>query len=491
MLNKISFKTAKFFAVSIIISSSISITANAQPEDAEIINIAAQLGLLQSTPNRNIQQRVYREPARVNQPRPRVQQRARASRDPYAARRVQIHQQNQARKKAHLVRVQQKRLQNINARRTSQRIASQKRASNRSASRYSSNRGSSSNIWGRIFQGYRIRNYNYQPLVKKFINQLANNPRKIQRITERSSDYLYLVITELNRRGMPTELAYLPFVESSYRNATYSHAGAAGMWQFIPATGRRYGLMQTGSYDARLDPHQSTRAALSYLQKLHRQFKGDWLLALAAYNSGENRVARAIRLNLERGLPTDYWHLDLPRETRQYVPRLLAYKEVLSRPSAYGIRLKGIPNAPALARIHVNKPVDLRKAAAHAGIPSKQLLALNSGYLHGITTPLFSNSIILPRSHAGVLNRVIRNLPPAADVHRKHAYRSKSNRQRRGRHSYVRYRVRLGDNLYQIARKHGTTVKKIKRLNKINGNRIKPGISLIIAKSKRSRKTYS
>jgi len=491
MLNKISFKTAKFFAVSIIISSSISITANAQPEDAEIINIAAQLGLLQDVSNnQNIQQRVYQDPTRVNQenyqPRPRVQQRARAPRDPYAARRLQIHQQNQARKKSHLIRVQQKRLQRINARRMSQRIASQ-----RIASRSSSNRGSSSNIWGRIFQGYRIRNYNYQPLVRKFINQLANNPRKIQRITERSSDYLYLVITELNRRGMPTELAYLPFVESSYRNAAYSHAGAAGMWQFIPATGRRYGLMQTRSYDARLDPHQSTRAALSYLQKLHRQFKGDWLLALAAYNSGENRVARAIRSNLERGLPTDYWHLDLPRETQQYVPRLLAYKEVLSRPSAYGIRLKGIPNAPALARIHVNKPVDLRKAAAHAGIPSKQLLALNSGYLHGITTPLFSNSIILPRSHAGVLNRVIRDLPPAADVHRKHAYRSKSNRQRRGRRSYVRYRVRLGDNLYQIARKHGTTVKKIKRLNKINGNRIKPGISLIIAKSKRSRKTYS
>lgn len=487
MPQKLLFKTAKYFAVSLLVSSSISIATNVQAnDDTDILNIAAQLGLLQANPNQDIQPRVYQEPTRVNQApyqttRPKTQKR-----DPYAVKRIQIHQQNQARRKAHLIRLQQQRLQNLNLRK-----ASQRRALQRSTSRAYLHRGSSNNIWGRIFQGYRIRNYNYQPLVRKFINQLAHNPQKIQRITERSSDYLYLVITELNRRGMPAELAYLPFVESSYRNSAYSHAGAAGMWQFIPATGRRYGLMQTRSYDARLDPHQSTRAALSYLQKLHRQFRGDWLLALAAYNSGENRVERAIQRNLEKGLPIDYWHLDLPRETQQYVPRLLAYKEVLSRPSAYGIRIKGIPNSPALARIQVNKAVDLRKAAAYAGIPSKQLLSLNSGFLHGITTPLFSKTIILPRSHAGILNRIIRDLPPAADVHRKRAYRSKSKRRRSSRRRYVRYRVKSGDNLYQIARKHGTTVKKIKRLNKINGNNIKPGISLIIAKRKHSRKTYS
>jgi len=471
-------------AATIVFTSSFCVNAYAQNDvdnlnnQVEIISIAAQLGLLQTAPNSNIRPVVYQQAPRrpVYQPAPR----ARTNRDPYATRRIQIQQQNQARRKAHLVRLQQQRLQLINARKRAQRSAQ---------IRGHSFRGRSNHIWGRIFQGYRIRNYNYQPLVRQFISQLARNPQKIQRITERSSDYLYLVVTELNRRGMPTELAYLPFVESSYRNSAYSHAGAAGMWQFIPATGRRYGLLQTRSYDARLDPHQATNAALSYLQKLHRQFRGDWLLALAAYNAGENRVERAIQANLEQGLPTDYWHLDLPRETRQYVPRLLAYKEILSRPAAYGLRLRGIPNAPALARIYVNKPVDLRKAAAYAGIPSKQLLALNSGFLHGITTPSFSNSIILPRSHASILNQVIRDLPPAADVRNKRAYRGKS-RNRRKRH-FVRYRVKLGDNLYQIARKHGTTVKKIKRLNKIRGNRIKPGISLIIAKNKRSRKSYS
>lgn len=479
MSNIKTLKATASVVASIVLSSSFCTTAFAQDDNTDIMNIAAQLGLLQATPNQNIQRTVYQQPAHspVYRPAPRV----RVHRDPYEARRVQIHQQNQARRKAHLARLQQQRLQRINARRHAQRVAH--RGSRNSYA------GGSGHIWGRIFQGYRIRNYNYQPLVKKFINQLARNPQKIQRITERSSDYLYLVVTELNRRGMPTELAYLPFVESSYRNSAYSHAGAAGMWQFIPATGRRYGLMQTRSYDARLDPHKSTQAALTYLQKLHRQFRGDWFLALAAYNCGENRVARAIQTNLERGLPIDYWNLDLPRETQQYIPRLLAYKEILSRPSAYGIRLAGIPNAPALARIHVNKAVDLRKAAAYAGIPSKQLLALNSGFLHGITTPLFSNSIILPRSHANVLNQVIRDLPPAADVHRKRAYRGKSSR--RGRRGYVRYKVKLGDNLYRIARKHGTTVKKIKRLNKMRSNSIKPGISLIIAKGRRSRNSYS
>ncbi len=472
MSNKTSLKAALSIAASILISSSISVTAYAQSDDAEIISIAAQLGLLRKVPERELPDQNFQQaPVRQAVYRPAAVRRN--FRNPYEARRIQILRQNQARRKAHLQRLQQQRLQLINARRNARRAAQ-------------GYRGASGFIWGRIFQGYRIRNYNYQPLVRQFINQFAHNPQKIQRITERSSDYLYLVVTELNRRGMPTELAYLPFVESSYRNSAYSHAGAAGMWQFIPSTGRRFGLMQTRSYDARLDPHKATQAALNYLQKLNREFRGDWLLTLAAYNAGERRVHLAIEANIEQGLPTDFWHLDLPRETKQYVPRLLAYKEILSHPGAYGLRLRGIPNAPALARIHVNKPVDLRKAAAYAGIPAERLLTLNSGFLHGITTPMFSNGIILPRSHANVLNQIIRDLPPAPDVHRKYAYRKSS---RRGR--YVRYRVKPGDNLYRIARKHGTTVRKIKRLNKINGNRIKPGISLIIAKSRRSRKSYS
>jgi len=466
-INKITTKVTMSFIATLIITSALSTTAIAQPGNVDIVNIATQLGLLQKKPTPVATNRVNQPVKQANH---------QTKRDSYASRRLQIHQQNQARKKAHVARVQRQLLQRNNARRAAQKSAY---------------RNTPRNIWGRIYQGYRIKNYNYKPVVRKFIDKFSRRPSTTQRLVERSSDYLYLVITELNRRGMPTELAFLPYVESAYRNTAYSHAGAAGMWQFIPETGRRYGLMQTRSYDARLDPHQSTQAALKYLQKLNREFKGDWLLTLAAYNAGEHRVHREIAKNKLRGRPTDYWNLDLPRETRQYVPRLLAYKEILSHPRAYGVKMKGIPNAPALARIHVNKPVNLRKAAAHAGLPAKQLLSLNSGYLHGITTPLYSNSIILPSSHASILNQAIRDLPPAADVHKKHAYRKYKSR-KISKRRYVRYRVKHGDNLYQIARKHGTTVKRIKHLNKINSNNIKPGISLIIAKRKRtSRKRYS
>jgi len=390
---------------------------------------------------------------------------AKTSHDPYAAKRQQIQRQNAARTKAH-----QQRLAQLQKQR--QAGIQNKRSQQQNASHH--------NVWNRVYQGFKFRNYNNQPLVKRYISEFSRSPSRVQRLADRSSDYLYMVVNELNRTGMPTEIALLPFVESAYRNTAYSHAGAAGMWQFIPATGRKFGLHQTRSYDARLDSHQATRAALSYLQKLNRQFKGDWLLSLAAYNAGEYRVQREINKNRRLGRRTDYWSLDLPRETRQYVPRLLAYKEIFRNPRAFGVNLRGIPNSPALAKIHVNKPVNLRKAAAHAGIPPARLLSLNSGFLHGITTPRHSNQILLPRRHAGRLHKVIQSLPPAADVHNKYAKRYK--KRSKGRKSrYVIHKVRLGDNLYQIARKHGTTVKKIKRLNKLRNSKIWPGKRLKIA----------
>ncbi|HIO96354.1 MAG TPA: LysM peptidoglycan-binding domain-containing protein, partial [Leucothrix sp.] len=291
--------------------------------------------------------------------------------------------------------------------------------------------------------------------------------------------------------------------ESAYRNAAYSHAGAAGMWQFIPATGRRYGLHRTRSYDARLDPKKATKAALSYLQKLNRQFKGDWLLSLAAYNCGEYRVEREILNNRRRGMRTDYWSLRLPRETKQYVPRLLAFKEIFRNPRAYRVHLRGIPNHAALTSIRVNKAVDLRKVAATAGLPSSTLTTLNSSFLHGITTPRISNEILLPRRHAGRLTQVIHRLPAARDVHNKYAYqptkkrrykkkrykkkRSKSRRYaKKRRYRYVR--VKLGDNLYEIAKRHGISVKRLKRLNKLRSNKIWPGKRLKVATRGKSKK---
>ncbi|GAA0425376.1 hypothetical protein GCM10009133_37420 [Cocleimonas flava] len=442
------------------------VSAQNPTDDQSILNAARALGVVNNAARTPQQQTYIPRTQATNNPAAN-----RVKHDPYAAKRQQILRQNAARRKAHQQRIQQlqrQQYQKANLQRTQQQ-------------------NSQHNLWNRVYQGFRFRDYRHQPLVKKYTREFSRSPQRIQQLADRSSDYLFMVVNELNRRRMPTELALLPFVESAYKNVAFSHAGAAGMWQFIPATGRRYGLKQTRSYDARLDSHQATRAALDYLQQLNREFKGDWLLSLAAYNCGEYRVHREIAKNRSRGKRTDYWSLDLPRETKQYVPRLLAFKEIYRNPSAYQVRLRGIPNSPALARINVNKPVNLRKAAARAGVPADKLLALNSGYLHGITTPRYSNKITLPRRYAGRLHKAIQSLPPAKDVHNITARKYAKSRGKRSKFRY--HKVRRGDNLFRIARKHGTTVKRIKRLNKMRGNKIWPGKRLIIAKS--SRRSYS
>jgi len=477
----------------------------AQPANSDLRAAAAQLGLATKAP-------VYRAPRAAPAKRvvvkraPKTQlQRIRQARhsDPYARKRLQTLKENAARRKAHLYKqaaqrqqknlqrqrqvAQARRVSNTHSRRSNQYRAPQGRQQYRPQYKQQAH----NNVWGRIYQGFRIRDYNYQPLVQRFTREFSRNPARIQQLANRSSDFLYMVVNEINRRNMPTELALLPFVESAYRNAAYSHAGAAGMWQFIPGTGRRFGLHRTRSYDARLDPIKATKAALSYLQTLNRQFRGDWLLSLAAYNCGEYRVAREIANNRRRGMRTDYWSLNLPRETKQYVPRLLAFKQIFRNPRAYRVNLRGIPNQVALTSIRVNKPVNLRKAAATAGLPSDTLTILNSAFLHGVTTPRTSNEILLPRRHASRLTQIIHRLPAARDVQNKYAYQPRKKKRYKKRYSkkrrYRYVKVRLGDNLYQIARRHGISVKRLKRLNKLRSNKIWPGRRLKVAvrKSKR------
>ncbi|MCK5813108.1 MAG: transglycosylase SLT domain-containing protein, partial [Cocleimonas sp.] len=270
-------------------------------------------------------------------------------------------------------------------------------------------------MWERIYRGQKIGNYGNHPKVRRFIKGYASDRARLNRITNRASKYLFMIVAELERRNMPTELALLPFVESAYVNTARSHAAAAGMWQFIPSTGRLYGLKQRRGYDGRMDSFEATRAALDYLQKLNRDFKGDWFLSLAAYNAGEGRVQRAINYNRSKGRPTNYWSLRLPRETREYVPRLLAYKEIIRHPERYGISLPVATSRPALVPVQVNKVIDLRKAARRAGLPIDTLTELNPSYLQGITTPRLSKRIILPARHAGRLHHIIRKMPSGKD----------------------------------------------------------------------------
>jgi membrane-bound lytic murein transglycosylase D len=268
--------------------------------------------------------------------------------------------------------------------------------------------------WDRIFQGFQLAGHTQNPRVRTFIQRYGAKPEHISLLAERSSTYLHLIVTELDRRHMPTELALLPFVESAFNPDIFSTAGAAGLWQFIPETGRRYGLVQAGYYDARLDPFAATGAALDYLQKLQRDFNGDWLLALAAYNCGEGRVQKEIETNLAQGLPTDFWSLSLPRETMEYVPRLLAFKQLLSQAKHYDIQLPDVPNHARLAQLRIEKAVDLRKVALQAGLAENTLTSLNPYFRAGISMPDYSNRIILPREYAQQLIPIIQALPEAA-----------------------------------------------------------------------------
>lgn len=267
--------------------------------------------------------------------------------------------------------------------------------------------------WQRVVSTFRMPDYSQNPRVAKFIRSYSRNPRQLSLLSARADTFLHMIIEEVNRRGIPAEIALLPFVESGFDPDVFSHAGAAGLWQFIPSTGRHYGLKQTRNYDARMDPFAATGAALNYLQKLHREFKGDWLKALAAYNCGENCVHRAVRRNVAAGKPTSYWHLSLPRETMNYVPRLLAFKELIGNARQYGIRLPVTPNNAKLIQVLLNKPVNLKQAALQAGLPANKLTELNPCFRTGVTTPQHSNRIILPREHANRLIQVLRTLPPA------------------------------------------------------------------------------
>lgn len=499
MINKSLIKAPMLIVASLTFCAGIFSPLSAQPNNTDLLSAAKQLGLIPAQTPQTQQKQLANSNSVVVARKPQTQlQKIRQNRtsDPYAKRRLQIHKQNIARRQAHNNRITQQRQQLLRNRQVAQsRYVSNSQPRSRDQVQQKRSQESHKNVWNRIYQGFRIRDYNNKPLVKRFTKSFSKNPARIQQLADRSSDYLYMVVNELNRRNMPTEIALLPFVESAYKNEAYSHAGAAGMWQFIPATGRRFGLNRTRSYDARLDPIKATKAALSYLQTLNRQFKGDWLLSLAAYNCGEFRVHREIANNKRRGLRTDYWSLNLPRETRQYVPRLLAFKEIFRNPRAYRVHLRGIPNHTVLTSVRVNKAVDLRKAAATVGLPANTLTTINSSFLHGITTPRISNEILLPSRHASRLTQAIHRLPAAKDVHNKYAYqptkRKKRSKRRYSKKSRYRYvRVKSGDNLYQIARKHGTTVKKLKRINKLRSNKIWPGRRLKVT-TKSKRKKYS
>jgi membrane-bound lytic murein transglycosylase D len=234
---------------------------------------------------------------------------------------------------------------------------------------------SDADLWQRIRRGFALEELN-TPLVQNHEQWYASRPEYIQRFVDRGSRYLYHVVEEVERRGMPTEVALLPIIESAFNPQAYSRAKAAGMWQFIPSTGKHFGLKQDASADNRRDVLLSTHAALDYLQKLYGMFNS-WELAFAAYNCGEGCVGRAIQKNLKKGLPTDILSLNLPPETRNYVPKLIAVKNIILAPGSYGIELDSVHNRPYFAKVSAPPKIDVKLAARLAEMGEEEFAALN------------------------------------------------------------------------------------------------------------------
>ncbi|MGX2039446.1 LysM peptidoglycan-binding domain-containing protein [Methylocaldum sp. MU1018] len=234
-------------------------------------------------------------------------------------------------------------------------------------------------LWDRLFDSYSLPPVEHEDIDRE-LEWFVNHPGYVERVQKRAEPFLYSIVRQVEKNDIPGELALLPVIESAFQPHAVSPANAAGIWQFIPSTGRMYGLKQSRSYDGRRDVYASTRAAIKYLKKLHSDFNGDWLLAIAAYNCGEGAVARAIQKNAARNLPTDFWSLDLPGETRSYVPRLLAVAKLFAEAEQYGIDLYHIPNKRLFKPVKISTQVDLALAADAADISLDKFYELNPGF---------------------------------------------------------------------------------------------------------------
>jgi membrane-bound lytic murein transglycosylase D len=260
-------------------------------------------------------------------------------------------------------------------------------------------------VWQRIRSGFRIDDSAAQnPLVATHENWYATRPDYVRRMVERSRRYLYHIVQEVDRRGMPMEVALLPMIESAFNSSALSTSAASGIWQFIPSTGRHYGLKQDPWYDGRRDFPAATNAALDYLSKLYLDF-GDWQLALAAYNCGEGCIARAIQKNVALGLPTDYASLSLPTETRHYVPKLLAVKNLIRHPEQYGLAIDALPNQPYFNQVTVQATMDVRSAARLADMNHDEFLVLNAAFPRKLIRSDTPVNLIVPVDKAETFQR--------------------------------------------------------------------------------------
>ncbi len=306
-------------------------------------------------------------------------------------------------------------------------------------------------VLARMRSGFALEDIEEQRIDRE-LEWYLRHPEYIERTLNRAAPYLHFIVSEVERRGLPLELAVLPVIESAFEPYAYSRARAAGLWQFIPATGTRFGLKQNWWYDGRRDVVSATRAALDYLEWLAKMFNGDWLLAVAAYNCGEMAVDRQVKANLAAGKPIDFWNLKLPAETRAYVPRLLAMSRLVNKPANYGLEFSDIANQPYFVPVETGGQIDMVVAAELSGLSTADLYALNPAFHRFATDPTGPHFLLLPVEVADTFRQNLLQLTPDQ------------------RMRVERYDTRKGDTVAAIAKRFGTTPGMIQELNGITAN---------------------
>lgn len=320
-------------------------------------------------------------------------------------------------------------------------------------------------LWQRIRQGTTLTPETQHASVLKQRDWYLRNPNYLAVVFERAKPFIFHVTNELDKASLPLTLALLPIVESTYDPLAYSRSHAVGLWQFIPSTGKAFGLKRDRWYDGRRDVTASTQAAIKYLQYLHKRFDNDWLLALAAYNSGEGNVRKSINANKKRGGTADFWSIKLPRETRNYVPQLLALAMLIENPQDYDIVLPAIPNQPYFEAVEIKSQIDLNKVIAVTGAKAATFTQLNPAYRRSITPPQGKFSLLFPVGTAEPLRQLLATTDPKTWI------------------PHTEYMAVNGDTLSEIAQRFRIPLQWLMDSNSLRSDRLKLGQVLLIPHS--------
>jgi membrane-bound lytic murein transglycosylase D len=327
---------------------------------------------------------------------------------------------------------------------------------------------SAEDIWQVLRQEFSLEHYEQDPRVQEQITWFMTHQDFLLSSSNRAAPYLYYILQQVHKKHLPAEVVLLPIFESAYNPFAYSSAGAAGIWQMMPSTASGYGVKQNWWYDGRRDVITSTKAALTHLSYLGNFFDSNWLLAFAAYDTGEGNVMSAINKNIRDGSNTDYWSLPLARETKIYVPRLLALAAIIAHPEKYPVFFPPVRNAPYLAQIDIGSQINLQQAAGFAGLSLKKLMQLNPGYNRAITDPHGPNKLVLP----------IENVAQFTDsLAQTSLYQLPIQ--------WEHYKTRSGDSLVALAKRYNTSPAILRKMNQLSSNHLSSGTNLVIPKAPR------